>query len=359
MSFEITTVGQLPAELAAAAGSPLTDNFDLYARHASRKTELFWAVAEQAGRPVAAAPVVRLSKRPATEVLRPELRRWLGWLGPLARKTTLLVDTSFLAYDAASPWVCGEPDLLPAARGALCTWLRQARGADAVWITEPAEAAAWAAGSGCLQFHTLPMVHTRTQGYANVEEFQAGLSKKRRRNARSERERFVAAGGAIESCEGPLDASGAMVKQLAECLQASAARSELTVPYNDVMIDPRAFAAQPQTILIARVRGQVAGFMSFLQDGARLMQCHGGLDYAASHDALAYHNLIAAAIEAAIERGCELLSMGPLNNETKRRAGTDLRPMVACLWNRQAADRWVAGRFFARNFQVYRGPYPA
>ena len=88
------------------------------------------------------------------------------------------------------------------------------------------------------------------------------------------------------------------------------------------------------------------------------MQCHGGLDYGRSLEACAYHNLIHAGIEMALARGCRLLSMGPLNNETKRRAGTTLKPIVANLWNRLPGDRLVGHKFFVPNLQVYGGPYP-
>jgi hypothetical protein len=357
MVLEVTCVKRLPAAL-AVAGSPLTCNFDFYARYATSRTELFWAVAEEHGAPLGAAPVVRLTRRPATEVLRAEVRRWLGWLGPLARKTTLLVDTSFWAYDDRSPWLCRDASALAEVRRAIVGGLQAMRGVDAVWITEPAASTGWGAAAGFLQFATLPMVHVATGGCANWQEFVARQPKKRRRNLRAEHDRFAAAGGSIEVHQGPLDAQGVLTAELLACLSKSAERSELTVPYNDVLVHPAAFAAQSQIILAARAGGRLAGFMSFLQSGRRLMQCHGGLDYDVSHEVLAYHNLIAAAIGLAIERGCEVLSMGPLNNETKRRAGTDFRPMVANLWNRNPVDRWAAARFFARNFQVYRGPFP-
>ena len=130
------------------------------------------------------------------------------------------------------------------------------------------------------------------------------------------------------------------------------------MPYNDVLTSPAAFAHQQQCILVALLHGRAVGFMSFLHEGDRLMQCHGGLDYERSLDICAYHNLIFAGVKLALMRGCRLLSMGPLNNETKRRAGTTLKPMVASLWNRLPGDRLVGNKFFVPNFQVYRGPFP-
>lgn len=47
--------------------------------------------------------------------------------------------------------------------------------------------------------------------------------------------------------------------------------------------------------------------------------------------------------------------MGPLNNETKRRAGTHLMPMTTSLWCRDAMFRFLMRKFFLENFQVYVG----
>jgi predicted N-acyltransferase len=199
------------------------------------------------------------------------------------------------------------------------------------------------------------MVPEDQDGCRTLEDYAATLSKKRRRNLRHEREAFARAGATIETHHGPLESNRALVHELLACLAASAAHSQFTVPYNDVLIDPRAFAAQPQTALVARLGGEAIGFMSFLEDGERLMQCHGGLDYRRSHEAQAYHNLIYAGIAYACQRGCRVMSMGPLNNETTRRAGTALRPIVASLWNRNAVDRFVARKLFVKNFEVYRG----
>jgi predicted N-acyltransferase len=290
-------------------------------------------------------------------MLRRPLRRWLGpLLGPLARKTSLLVDASFLAYDDRSPFFIAPGADRTAVKRTISTFLKSQRKVDSVWIAEPPDEAAWAAGEGYAQFHTLPMVHVDVAGCASLEAYAAQLDKKRRRNFRHERAAFAAAGATIETHAGPLAANRALLEQLLACLAASADHSQFTVPYNDVLTDPAAFAEQPQTALVARVDGRAVGFMSFLQDGDRLLQCHGGLDYARSHEVLAYHNLIYAAIDEAIRRGCRLLSMGPLNNETKRRAGSALKPIVASLWIRNPVDRLLAKKFFIKNFEVYQGP---
>ena len=357
MTYCVTKSSTFPANLAAELGTELTANFDHFVDYSSAGTELFWAVASLKDVPVAAAPVVRLSGRPATEMLRPEVRRWLGWLGPLARKTTLLIDSAFLAYDDHSPFLVGAAVPGDEIRRAICQFLKRERRVDTIWINEPESAADWAAREGFVQFYNLPIVHVDLAGCEDLESYFARLSKKRRRNARQERERFESAGARVETWVGPLGDAHPRLDELLSCLRASAAHSKLTVPYNDVLTGPTAFAEQDQTVLAAVVDGRVVGFMSFLHTGGRLMQCHGGLDYDRSLEVCAYHNLIYAGIEMALTRGCQLLSMGPLNNETKRCAGTTLKPIVANLWSRLPGDRWVGNNFFVPNFQVYRGPY--
>ena len=354
--YEVSVGDLTPEEGARLGGGGTLENFSFYARHSSETTELFWVKAFASGALVAAAPVVRLKKRKTTDLLSRSMRRWVGpILGPLARKTTLLVDTAFLAYDDRSPFFSVAGVDRSAVKRAIAGFLKSQRKVDSVWIAEPPEEAAWAASEGFCQFQTLPMVHVELPGGGTLEDYAATLSKKRRRNFRHERDAFAAAGATIETHRGPLENKRALVDELLACLGASADHSQFTVPYNDVLTDPRAFAAQRQTALVARAGGKVVGFMSFLEDGDRLMQCHGGLDYERSHEVQAYHNLIYAGIEYALARGCRLMSMGPLNNETKRRAGSILKPIVASLWNKNPIDSFVARKLFVKNFEVYRG----
>src|SRR3954454_23773933 len=93
--FRIQIVAQLDAaERCAVNGGETAANFAFFIPFSTIDTELFWVAAYQGEQIAAAVPVVRLRKRKATDMLRRELRRWLGpIIGPLARKTTLLVDT--------------------------------------------------------------------------------------------------------------------------------------------------------------------------------------------------------------------------------------------------------------------------
>lgn len=362
----MTTLNQSAAPLTAAFGSlgeeelsgfgrrALLENFRLYRRHSSPATQLDWVRVCQGDRLVAIVPVVRLGKRPATDMLQSRVRRVFGPIvGPFAKKTTLLVDTAFLAYDDRSPFIAGDGVDGTIVKRAVSELLKAERGVDSVWISEPAEEAAWAASEGYHQFLVLPMAQIPTAQFETVAEWVAALSKKRRRNRRQEQAAFAAVDGEMTFHEGPLGPP--LVDDLLKCLDRSAAHSQFTVPYNDVLTDPHAFAEQAQVAWVARVHDRVVGFMSFLIEGRRMMQCHGGLDYELSLQVFAYHNLIYRAVEHAIEQGYELVSMGPLNNETKRRAATELKPIVASLWSRNPLDRLATRTFFAKNFEVYRG----
>jgi predicted N-acyltransferase len=226
---------------------------------------------------------------------------------------------------------------------------------DAIWITEPASQTAWLSRDQDIDvFEILPMVHVDLHGIATFEEYVRRLPKKRRRNQRVETDAFNAAGASIEFHGRVEDPD--LLAQMYRCLQCSAQRSVLSVPYNDVMTDSAAFATQVQMSLVATLNGRVIGFVSFIQDGPNLLQCHGGLDYADSIQTQAYHNLMYAAIEHAIRLGGQRLSLGPLNNETKRRIGNCMQPVKAGLWNRSALDRAVARHFFIPNLHVAQFP---
>ncbi len=356
-TYKVLADHHLTSEEAAAVGggAPLA-NFCFFMKYSSPKTELFLAKVFAENQLVAVVPVVRLVKRKSTDMLRPPLKKWLGLLfGPLARKTTLLVDTAFLAYDPRSPFHFrtenspSQNDSL-AIKRALADFLKAQRGVHTIWITEPAAESDWATAESFDCFGILPMVQIPLGGCESMDQYVAGLPKKRRRNYRAERKRFTGARATIQIVQGPLAEN--LARQLRPCLDASAEHSALEVPYNDVLTDPNAFQAHEQQIFIARIDEQVIGFMSFLIDGKRMLQCHGGLDYQRSYQAQAYHNLIYAAIEYAIGNGCQRLSMGPLNNETKRRLGLELVPMVACLWNRYPLDALIARKLFLKNFEV-------
>lgn len=355
--FRVTTDVNLTAEeRIAVGGGEAMASCGLYFPFSTPDTELFWAKAYEGERLVGVVSVVRLRKRKATDMLRPAVRRWLGpILGPLSRKTTLLLDTAFMAYDARSPFFTAPGVDAKAVKRAISGFLKKQKKVDTIWISEPPEEAEWAASEKYHQFHTLPMVQVVVEGCGSLDQYVATLSKNRRRNFRRERDLFTKAGGTILEYRGVIGDNPALHQQVMACLGASDSNSQFNVPYNDVLTNPQAIAKQWQIVLTAHLDGQVIGFMSLLVDGDRLMQCHGGLDYVRSHEVKAYHNLISAGIELTIKMGLKMLTLGPMTNETKRRAGGTFRPIVSSLWNKLPGDAFFARKVFSKNFEVYRG----
>ena len=356
--YRVVAEGSLtPAENAAVGGGALAENFSIYPPHSTEATEVFWAKVYEGTDLVGIVPVVKLTRRKATDMLRKPLRKWLGpIIGPLAKKTTLLVDTAFMAYDDRSPFITAPGVDRQAFKLAVSDFLKSQKKVDTVWITEPVADADWAGSQGYAQFHSLPMTHLVLEGCANLDAYLKTLSRNRRRNFKRERDTFTSAGAVIKQHAAPLDADPQVMDGILACSGSSAVNSQFTVPYNDVLASPASFRAQRNTMgFTAELDGKIIGFMSLLLDGKRLMQCHGGLDHQKSHEVLAYHNLIAAAIEYGLAQGCELVSLGPMTNETKRRAGGQLRPMVSSLWNKLPGDRLFAKLLFIKNFEVYRG----
>lgn len=355
--FRVTRdVNLTPEERLAVGGGETVAACNCYFPYSTPQTELFWVKAYDGDQLVGVAPVVRLHKRKATDLLRPEVRRWLGpVLGPLSRKTTFLLDTAFMAYDARSPFLIVEGVHRSAVKRAISAFLKSQKKVDTIWISEPPDEAEWAAAERYHQFHTLPMVQVLLEECTTLEEYLATLSRNRRRNFRRERDTFAKAGARIEEYRGVIGDNPPLHRQIMSLLAASAANTQFNVPYNEVLTHPQAIASLWQIVLTAHLGDKVVGFMSLLQDGDRLMQCHGGLDYEISHEILAYHNLISHAIEMAIGMRCNMLTLGPMTNETKRRAGGVFRPIVSSLWNRLPGDAFFARKVFSKNFEVYRG----
>jgi hypothetical protein len=334
---------------------PTLDNFAHYARHSTDRTRLFFVKVYRGEDFLGLAPITKLVRHQCTDLLRPDKRRWLGpILAPLSRQTTYMIDSAFLAFEYASPFFCPAPEDEAAVRTAVSDHLKQKPDVDTVWIAEPRRNTSWARAHHYDCFSTLPMVHVDLTGHATVESYLAALSKKRRRNWRVDREAFDAGGGTLAYYTPPVPQ--AFLEDMHGCLLKSAARGELAVPYSDVLNDRAAFHGQPQHALVARVGGRIVGFFSCIRNGPALQQCHGGFDYDGSHTVKAYANLINAAIEHAITNGLQRVTMGPLNNETKRRAGTDLMPVMVSIWCRDAMTRLFMRSFFLKNLQVYTGP---
>lgn len=341
-----------PAEQSVFAGLEVFCN---YTTRSSPRTSLFFVKVYDGDRLVGLAPGMKLTGRRTTDFVHTRWLRGLGRLGsPFVRRNLVLLDTAFRAYDYASPFFCRDGVDRGAIAEAVFDHLRRQQDVHVVWIAEPAEAAHFAGDPRFASFPTLPMVHVRTAGADSLEAYIASLGKKRRRNFRQERAAFAAAGATIRAVEAPLESAVAV--QVHRCLRESARRSALYVPYADLLNDLDAFDTQPQTVLLAEIGPDVIGFFSLIQRGETIYQAHGGFDYERSLAACAYHNLIYGSVELAIQRGCKCFSMGPLNNETKRRCGTDLRPVTVSLWNRTRFDRWSTRSLLIPRLQTRTGP---
>ena len=330
------------------------ENFAHYARYSTDRSILFFAKVYRGDAFVGLAPVLKIVKNRSTNLLKPAAKRWLGpILGPLSRKTTYMVDSAFLAFQYATPFFCPNQDDQDAVRRCVTDHLKAKDDVDNVWIAEPPGDTAWAHQNGFETFMMLPMVHADVAGHTTIDSFLASLSKKRRKNYRQDRKCFEDHGVTIQHHEPPLTAY--LAEQLHQQVINSAHHNDIAVPYEDLQNHKQAFLTQKQHALVATLDGAVIGFFSFFPNGDTIQQCHGGFDYAKSLQTKAYHNLMNAAIELAIEYGYQRVSFGPLNNETKRRAGTDLMPVKANLWCREGLTRLVTKMLFIKNFQVYTG----
>ena len=338
----------------ASLDTQVLDNFEHYARFSSDRTQLFFVKVYRGIDFLGLAPVTKLCRHKSTKLLNPASRWWLvPLIGPFAHKTTYMVDTAFLGFLYASPFFCTEPAATSTVKRCVSDHLKRKSDVDVVWISEPISEAVWMVDEQYDSFSILPMVQADVSNHDSFDSYVASQTKKRRRNIRHKNAVFSDGGGSIRVLKSPLAPDDA--RAVYRCISQSSNQSLLCVPYSDVINSEAAFREQPQTVFVAEVDGKIVGSLSYLSHGTTFLQCHGGLDYGVSLQVNAYHQLLHASIEYAIDHGYQRLSFGPLNNETKRRAGTDLMPMVANLWSRNPFFGLFTKTLVIPNFQVYRG----
>jgi predicted N-acyltransferase len=352
--FEVVEEVEWSGEEARVFASPLLDNAAVFARHGTERTRLTLAKVRRGGELVGVVPLTRLVKYRGTRLLEPRWRRWVDpVMGPFARKTTCMVDASFMAFRHADPFLALDASDGPAVRAAVVAHLKGCRDVDNVMISEPVGDPTWLRANGFRVFLQLPLVRVDVSGCATFDEYLVRIGQKRRRNLRKERQLFAEQGGTMEVLAPPFASD--LVDDLHGLLLASSRNNPgLEIPFEDLMNSRAAFERQPQSVIVARVAGKICGFFGFIRHENRICQCHGGLDYDASLRVKAYPNLIHAAVIHAIESGCDEVTLGPLNNEAKRRAGA-LAPVMASFWVRDPMTRVLMNRVLIERFQIYGG----
>ena len=111
------------------------------------------------------------------------------------------------------------------------------------------------------------MVHVTTSKYSSLGDYLGGLTKKRRRNYR-------VAVRALKGQRIEIAHARKLKPQWADgvygCLRKSAHQSDYFAPYQDVLSGRSAFLNQSQEYLVAEDRGEVVGFVTFIDTGGSL-----------------------------------------------------------------------------------------
>jgi predicted N-acyltransferase len=207
--------------------------------------------------------------------------------------------------------------------------------------------------AGFSTFLHYPQVRIDVEGCSTFDDHLSRIGRKRRHNLRQERKLFEQAGARVEVIAPPIDED--LARKLHSCLMESSRRNEgVEVPFEDVLNSQAAFVTQHQWVIVAYVGDTIAGFFAFIPHEGVIAQCHGGFDYEQSLPIKAYPNLIHAAVEYAINAGYRQVTLGPLNNEAKRRAGS-LAPVMSGIWCRSAVSRFMMDKLFIKRLQIYYG----
>lgn len=336
---------------------PLLDYFAGYMRCSTARTLLSFAKVHLSGELIGVAPLVRLVRYRMTRFLKDGSRRWVDpMLGPFARTTACLIDTSFMCYRYREPFFSLDPAHAATVREAVVKYLKTETGIDALFLSEPLRSADWHRAAGFTPFLQLPLVKTTVSGCRNLDDYLRQVGRKRRKNLLADRRVFEKSGAVLDTYGPPLDKQlvGALHRLLIQSAEHN--RASLEIPFDDVMNSATAFEMiQRHWVIVARVSGRIAGFFSFVPTDRVMHQCHGGLDYQLSSPIKAYPSLLFAAVQYAIENDFSEVTFGPLNNEAKRRAGT-LAPLMSACWFRNPLYGFAMKRMLLRQLQNYTGP---
>jgi len=335
--------------------NPFLDNAACYAKHPTPKTNLTLAKVYHKGHLVGIAPLTRLIKYRGTRLLSPKWRKWMDPVfGAFTQETTCMIDTTFMAFSYDDPFLSTGPQHARAVRESIVAHLQGCRDVDNIFISEPAGDPNWAQSKGFKTFLQLPIVHVKLNGCRNLDNYLKKLSQKRRRNFRNEQKLFKKKGGSMQVVKPPH--SQELLDELHSLLLSSSDQNrDFKIPYEDLYNSRQVLEIQRLWIIVARHGDKIIGFFAFIPNGQIINQCHGGLDYHYSLQLKAYPNLMHEATIFAIDNGFHQLSLGPLNNEAKRRVGA-LAPVMSALWVRNRMSRWFIKKVMLQRFQIYGGP---
>lgn len=353
--LEVREEHSLTAEEVAAFGCPLIENAALYLGRARPGMHFAFATVRAQGSLIGLTPLITLARYRSTRLLKPDARRWLDPLvGPFARKTTCMIETSLMGFLYEPPFFAVPGADRHVVRNAVVEYLKSRKDLDTIVIIEPAGDTGEMASAGFDSFMQLPMILADVGGCRSFDDYLQRLSPKRRKNTRHDRALFANAGAVIRHHAPPHDRE--FIARLHRCLMASAERNtEFEVPYADLINDAEAFRRQRQPVLAAWLHDQLVGFFAYITRDGVMHQCHGGLDYSHSQQVKAYPNLLHAAVETAIAQGLRKVSFGPLNNEAKRRVGKP-EPQMISFRCRSRLDHVLMSKVLAPRLQVYMGP---
>jgi hypothetical protein len=335
--------------------NPLFDNFAHFAPYSTDSTIVSIAKVRHEGELIGVAPLTRLLKYRGTRLLEQRSRRWLDPLmGPFSYNNMCMIDASFMGFRHADPFIVRDSANALSVRESVFAYLKACPDVGSVMISEPAGDPAWLHEAGFCTFLQLPLVRIDIEGCHTFDDYLARIGRKRRHHLRQDRKLFVESGAKVEVLAPPIEEG--LARELHSYLLASSSRNDngLEVPFKDVMNSEQAFLTQHQWVIIARLGDVIAGFFSFIPHEGVIAQCHGGFNYEHSLSIKAYPNLIHAAVEYAIESGYREVTLGPLNNEAKRRVGA-LKPVMSGIWCRDTVSRFLMNKVFVKRLQLYQG----
>jgi len=193
--------------------------------------------------------------------------------------------------------------------------------------------------------------HTKARAFPYVDEGMIDVSGMKEvqeyidehRNIKRKIKSFTNKGGTIETHRSKIDEP--TQQSLVKCCAATMNKSFVHTPFQDAFLDVIQHTLNCDSSsfvhLIAKMKGEIIGYHSFVETGPTLRMMHGAFNREMKTTYHAYDNLIIKATGHAIKQGLKKVYFGPIMNETKRRMMRESEPCFTYFYSRNPFIRMV------------------
>lgn len=154
---------------------------------------------------------------------------------------------------------------------------------------------------------------------------------------------FQNKGGSFELIRHKMDLEE--IESLKNCFDSTAKRSVIYLPYQDLNLNAAVITSQSAIeeayYFIARLNGEFLGYQAAIKTGKHLNALHGAFDRTRKTTYHAYDILFVKMTEFAIENGLDLIDVGVVLNDTKKKMVNKTVDMSYYLFSKIKFVKWL------------------